>query len=153
LEQAQILKIIWMPTQQYLEEKIFPYFWDEKFDSAYWQFFRHLPIIEAGDHITIETSNGIFKVKYSTGKIEWIKDYFLAKKENLNQIFKSATLEISITNDNLAVITIQVFNDDKLPAEFYSILPQIKDCKGFLIDVRGMAAVAHTTLMLWHRPL
>jgi len=133
---CEIYKINGLPIQQYIEEKIFPYMWHEKFDSVYWNIFRLLPVIEAENEITIETINGIFKVKPTTEKIQWMKPFYFAKNENLTQVFKSDTLEVSVTDDNLAFITIPTFNDDNLPAQFYSILPQIKDCKGFLIDVR-----------------
>jgi len=133
---SEIISINEVPVQQYIEEKIFPYIWHEKFDSAYWQVFYLIPIIEAGNEITVETDKGIFNVKPSKEKIQWIKKITLAKNKNLTQIFKSSLLEVNITNDNLAVITIPSFMDDNLPNEFYGILPKIKDCKGFLIDLR-----------------
>jgi ribosomal protein S9 len=132
----EIHKINGLPIRQYIEEKIFPYIWHEKFDSAHWRVFNFLPVIEAGNEITIETSGGIFKVKPSTEKIQWVKKYSLTSNENFAQVFKSDTLKVSVTNDNLAVIAIPTFMDNELPAQFDSILPQIKDCKGFLIDVR-----------------
>jgi len=133
---CEIYSINGISMQQYIEEKIFPYIWHEKFDSAYWQIWNMIPIIEAGNEITIETDNGFFKVKPLKENIEWVKNYSFAINEKINQIYKTDILKVGVTHDNLAVITIPLFEDDNLPAEFYSILQQIKDCSGFLIDVR-----------------
>lgn len=133
---CEIYKVNELPIQQYIENKVFPYMWHKKFDSAYWIIWEMIPIIEAGNEITIETNNGTFTVKPYTEKIEWIKKYSLKVREKTNQIYNSNILEINKTNDNLAIIIIPSFMDNNLPAEFYNVFPKIKDCKGFLIDIR-----------------
>jgi len=134
---SEIFSINGMEIMKYIEDKIFPYMWHEKFDSAYWRIWKLIPIIEAGNLITLETDKGIFNIKPLIENIEWVKKYAFKTNENINQVYKSEMFTVSITKDNLAVITIPSFMDNKLPAEFYRILPQIKECTGFLIDVRG----------------
>ena len=133
---SEILEINGLPTQQYIEEKIFPYMWHEKFDSAYNQIFRLVPIIEAGNEIELKTDRGVFKIKPVTEKINWLKTYSFHNSEDLTWIVTSNILRVGITNDNIAVITIPTFADNNLPEQFYEILPKIKNCQGFLIDVR-----------------
>ena len=132
----EIISVNGLPVQKYIEEKIFPYIWHEKPDSAYWQIFNLLPVIEAGSEINIETDRGIFKVKPVRKKVQWVNKTVLKKNESLMEIHKSSTLEVYTTPDNLSVIIIPTFNDNNLPNEFYGILPKIKDSKGFLIDLR-----------------
>ena len=55
----------------------------------------------------------------------------------MTQLYASDALEVDVTGDNIAVITIPRFSDNTLPEQFYEILPEIKDCRGFLIDVRS----------------
>ena len=133
---SEVYSINGLPIHQYIEEKIFPYIWHEKFDSAYWNINYLITIIEAGNEMTIETNNGIIKVKPLIEKIEWVKEYPINLYKKSNQIFESNTLQVSITSDNLCVIVIQTFENNNLPVQFYNILHQIKNCKGFLIDVR-----------------
>jgi len=133
---CEVYKINGLPIQQYIEEKIFPYIWHEKFDSVYWWMWDLVPIIEDGNEIEIEIKNDVFKVKPLKEKIEWVKTFPFTIKENMNQIYKSDILEVSITQDNLSYIKIPLFTNDNLPTEFYGILPKIKDCNGFIIDVR-----------------
>jgi len=133
---SELLKINGLPTQQYIEENVFPYIWHEKFDSVYPQIWQFIPLIEAGEAIEIETGHGVFSVKPTTEEIQWAKEHTLTNGENLTRLYESSTLAVDLTDDNLAVITIPTFTDDTLPEQFYEILPEIQDCVGFLIDVR-----------------
>ena len=134
---CELLKINGLPTQQYIEERIFPYIWHEKLDSIYPQIWQLIPLIEAGEAIEIETENGIFSVKPAPAdEIHLLEKHALTNDEDLTRLYASDTLTVDVTDDNIAVITIPTFDDDTLPEQFYEILPEIKDCKGFLIDVR-----------------
>ena len=132
---SEVLKINGLPTQQYFEEKVFPYIWHEKLDSVYGEIWGLIPLIEAGEAIEIETGNGVFPVK-PVYEGRWTKSYTFTNDEDLTRLYASEPLDVDITGDNIAVITIPTFADNKLPKQFYKILPEIKDCRGFLIDVR-----------------
>ena len=133
---SEILKINGLPAQQYIEENIFPYIWHEKIDSAYGRIFEFIPIIEKGEAIKIETKNNTFLIKPTQEEIHWIRNTKWAHNEDLTQIYISDALEVSVTSDDIAVITIPTFMDNSLQTQFYKILPQIYECKGFIIDVR-----------------
>ena len=134
---CEILKINGLPTLQYLEEKIFPYIWHEKLDSAYGWIWWLIPFIEAGEAIEIETENGVFSVKPTTDEIHMLNRVRISydNSEDLTWLHLSNTLAVGVTDDNIAVIRIPTFSDNTLPKQFYAILPEIKDCRGFLIDV------------------
>lgn len=133
---SEILEINGTPIQQYIEEEVFPYIWHEKFDSVYDFTFMMIPIIEDGNEIELTTDNGVYRVKPTIDDIDWVRSFSFEYTEEVTQIHASDTLIVSITDDNIAVITIPTFSNDDLPNQFYGILPQIEDCKGFLIDVR-----------------
>lgn len=51
--------------------------------------------------------------------------------------FKSKGLTIQYTYDNIAILTLPTFMDDIMPQNFYNRLEQLKDFKGFIIDIRN----------------
>lgn len=134
----ELLAIEGLPAQQYFEERVFPYIWHEKLDSIYGNntLMWYIPIIEDGKALEITTSSGSYTVKAETDTIDWVRKDALEKGENLTELYSSGALTVHVTDDDIAVITIPTFTDDSLPDQFYDILPQIKDKKGFVIDVR-----------------
>lgn len=152
---SEILQINGMDFDTYMNEKILPYWWNIKPSSVYenvytlhWvdrsmgnnadqSIYLFIPIIEKNQDVTLATSNGTFAVPCVPRKIEWSLPYTLNCSEDLTEIFTSYGLKIHLTSDNIALITLPTFMDNEMPSNFYKQLENIKDCKGFVIDIRN----------------
>ena len=134
---TEVIKINGKDVNEYFTENVYPYFWHEKLDSAYWRVNNFLPLIEYGKELEITTEKQTFRIKATTKEIKWKDTVTVSIDEPLNSIFESEGLKVELTNDNIAVITIPTFDYENLQDEFYNILPKIDNCKGFIIDVRN----------------
>lgn len=151
---SEIYKINGMDFDTYMKEKILPYCWNIKLTSTYemlYTFTKYagidgnadnsayafIPIIEKNKDIELTTSNGIFTVAPCLRNINWSLPCKLKCSENLTEKFTSEGLIISYTDDNIAILTLPTFMDDSMPNNFYNKLEELKNCKGFVIDVRN----------------
>jgi hypothetical protein len=133
---SEIIEINNIPVFQYIKENIYPYCWHEK-DSGFSQVNLLLPLIEHGNELLIKTEYGTYKTLATCNTINWNKLVNIKPNDYLKKVFTSKTHTISLTDDNIAVINIPSFMDDSLPKEFYQNINKIKDCKGFIIDIRN----------------
>jgi hypothetical protein len=148
---SEILEINGMCFDQYMKEKVLPYCWNAKPSSSYEMLYTFsvlsddadknaytlIPVLERNSEINLLTSNGSFRIKPVPRRVNWSLPVRLKCSEELTEIFSSEGLIIQLTKDNIAVITMPTFMDDHMPENFYRLLNQIKNCKGFIIDVRS----------------
>jgi len=133
---SEICAINGMDFDGYIKEKILPYCWNIKLSSVYETLYSFIPVIEKYKDIEFDTSNGKFTVSPCSGNIDWSLPQKLNCGERLTQTFTSDGLIISHSDDNIAVLTLPTFMDDEMPRNFYKHLDELKDCRGFVIDVR-----------------
>lgn len=88
-----------------------------------------------GEKIFLETNNGSFTIEKNSD-VKTVGGSTFKDFEPLKSVFSSNTHRICITEDNIAYIAIPTFSDWELKKEFYANLPLIKNCRGFIIDVR-----------------
>ncbi len=148
---SEILAIGGMDFDRYMKEKILPYCWNKKLTSSYKKLYAfsqltgegdknaytYIPIIEKNQAITLTTTNGEYRIKPVTRDAKWSLPGILTGKNKLKEIFRSEGLTISLTEDQIAVLTLPTFMDNDMPSNFYRHLASLKSCKGFIIDVRG----------------
>ena len=135
----EILTINGVSVTEYISNIIYPYCWHAKEDSASWQINQLLPIVEYQKEIELRTLSGLFLIKATDKEIKWKQNVGMKPIEKLTEIFSSRTHTISITDDNIAVISIPTFMEDDLGREFYENMPKIKNCNGYIIDIRNNA--------------
>lgn len=139
---SEIISVDGILLEEYLEEKVYPYIWHEKIDSKFKFGFLGYMIscLQDNKPFTIETNNGSFEITKNQ-EVETIDgDIFpdFIKANELKPIFRSESHSIFLTNDNIGYINIPTFKSGKrLKEELYNNIHLIKDCKGFIIDVRG----------------
>ncbi|MCL2405998.1 MAG: S41 family peptidase [Defluviitaleaceae bacterium] len=148
---SEIYKLNGVEFNKYMNEKIMPYCWNIKPTSTYellypfWGIdenadknaYAFISIIEENKDIELETSSGKFVVTPGSANNNWALPQKLNGSEKLDEIFSSKGLIISYTHDNIAVITLPTFMDEDMPENFYSQLNTLKNCRGFVIDVRN----------------
>jgi Periplasmic protease len=128
---------------EYIEKNLFPYHWHEKYDTAcdYLDFMLRRGITE--DEVTLELEyDGEVKtvsVKRWNLSIEknWVYGDAAPKpSEAFDEVYSSDSHSIKMTNDNIAVITIEGFDNDSLREEFYANFPILQKARGYIIDIR-----------------
>ncbi|MCL2772439.1 MAG: S41 family peptidase [Oscillospiraceae bacterium] len=138
---AIIKKINGIEVDGYIEKNIFPYIWHEKYDSCYGQLQAFIRMGEENSEVEFGISedgvNRNIKVKRVKGKRDWAyKSPVIKSTEELEELYKSDSHTINKTKDDIAIITISTFMNDKLPEEFYANQKILENMRGFVIDVR-----------------
>lgn len=138
---SEITHIQGLPINEYIEKYVYPFYWHELPESL----FACNDCIEASimfnfgvdEQINIVTNKGEFNFKMShTAETVWA-DTEVKYPEPLDEHFRSESLVISLTKDNIAVIEIFDFYHPEITKEFAENIEFLKDCNGYIIDVRG----------------
>ena len=137
-----IKKINGIGIDEYIEKNIYPYIWHEKKDSADFRINNFLSSGAAGSVAEFETEHDgkieTIALTRTKGDVDWVYDNAMTKSsENMQQEYKSDSHSIALTDDNIAIITIETFGNDKLPEEFYANQKILENMRGFIIDVRN----------------
>ena len=135
---SKVLRINDIEIGEYIETKLFPYCWHEKPDSAYDYLNFLIRWVENGRDLKIETDNGTFIAERVFGDTNpnYTGGYAPSCAEFVNEIYSSASHTIKSTADDIVYIKIPNFYNDLLPEQFAVNVGKIKDCKGFIIDLR-----------------
>jgi C-terminal processing protease CtpA/Prc len=136
-----IKKVNGIEMDEYAEKHIYPYIWHEKKDSTdYWinLFLSNGP---AGSSVELELENDgrteTVVLTRSKGDTDWFYNHSKpVPDENLREEYKSDSHRIAMTEDNIAVITIDTMSNDNLQNEFYSNFSLLEKARGYIIDVR-----------------
>ncbi|MDR0293972.1 MAG: hypothetical protein LBH95_07470 [Oscillospiraceae bacterium] len=142
-----IKRVNGLEMEEYAKKYIYPYIWHEKTDSADFWIDKFLRSGKAGSQVELEMGNdGKVETAVLTrtyGATDWAYDtrgfVYDAKGtpgENLRQVYKSDSHCIAVTEDNIAVITIDTMMNDNLPKEFSANLPLLETARGYVIDIR-----------------
>jgi C-terminal processing protease CtpA/Prc len=137
-----IKKVNGINMDEYAVQNIYPYIWHEKKDSSdFWidRFFRNGSV---GSSVELELENDgkIETVSLTRSKedTDWFYDSLKLKlNESLRKEYKSDSHQISITEDGIAVITIDTMMNNNLPDEFYANFPLLEKARGYIIDIRN----------------
>ena len=135
---SELIAINDIPINEYLDKYIFPYCWHEIKSHAIYQMQMILPLVEYKKEVKFTTSNGEFILKATNQEQTWENAWYnMYLKEKRETLFASdnGTLHISKTHDDIAIITIPTFTNECLIEEFYSMLPELSKCKGYVIDL------------------
>lgn len=138
---SEITHIQGLPINEYIKKYVYPFYWHELPETL----FACNDCTEASimfsfgvdETINITTSKGEFSFKMSdTDEITWA-DTTVKYPEALDEHFRSESLVISLTEDNIAVIEIFDFYHADIVEEFAKNIEFLKNCVGYIIDVRS----------------
>ncbi len=138
---SKVTHIRGLPITEYIEKYVFPFYWHELPESL----FACYNCIESSimfnfgvdEPITIAAKRGEFTFKMSDNSETVCADTEVKNPEPLDECFRSESLVISLTKDKIAVIEIYDFYHEKITREFAENIGLLKDCKGYIFDVRG----------------
>ena len=138
---SEIAHIQGLPIREYIEKYVYPFYWHELPESL----FSCYDCIEASvmfnfgvdEPITVTTDRGELIFKMSEPAETFWAELCVKAPEPLDERFRSESLVISLTKDNIAVIEIFDFYHAEITREFAENIGLLKGCAGYIIDVRG----------------
>ncbi len=136
---AEILSVNGREMEKYLGEVLYPLAWHE---SKTFRFFYGLLgyVIGCTEHgtVMIGTDKGEFSVVVGeeTETVEKNLCVTLPEIKRAKNVCSSENLDIVVTEDNIGIIGFHACTRD-VKENLYQNAAQLKDCRGFLIDVRA----------------
>ncbi len=140
---SRIKEIDGTKINEYIREKCYPYIWHGNEDACGNAAMIELIYGRAGSEadILFETDGKSYSVKLKrvdANAIKWHVHNAPAKQDPEGRIIlDDEACKIEITGDGIAVIKITTFMDDSIPEKIYGKFEELKNAKGYLIDVRG----------------
>jgi C-terminal processing protease CtpA/Prc len=129
---SEIIKVNNISTVEFVKDSIFPYIgaatshW--KFSKSVNEMFYGIP--QSTVNVTVKTPEG------KENEVEMVR----GKKEEMVDITPFAPMSIKIMNDNIGYIhfaSCQPNYRQTIDSVFLSWIPQLRNCKGLIVDVRG----------------
>ena len=135
---AEILSVNGRELEEYLDEVLYPLAWHESKTSRF--FYGLLGyVIGCTEHgiVTIGTDRGEFPVVVGedTETVEKNLCVTLPEIKRAKDVCSSENLDIVVTEDNIGIIRFHACASD-VKENLYQNAAQLKDCRGFIIDVR-----------------
>ena len=140
---STLVKIDGTDVDEYVRENCLPYFWHAHGDACGITAASEIMTGRRGSSAvyTFEKDGKPFDIRLERedpSKITWHKPEYAARAEDgLRQVSGSDTYQVRITDDGIAVIRMVSFMDDSMPEKIYACFDELKNAKGYIIDVRG----------------
>lgn len=135
-----IKKINNIDIYDYIKENIYPYIWHEKEESCVHQVINFIlrGAINSEVELLLENDNEQYTVilTRTNKEINYCYPSTQFNSETLTTVFESNSHTIKMTNDNIAIITIDSMMNDELGEEIFKNFDLLKKAKGYIIDVR-----------------
>jgi C-terminal processing protease CtpA/Prc len=140
---SKIKAINGVEINEYIREKCYPYIWHGNEDACGNAATIELIYGRAGseEELLFEKDGNSYSVKLKrvdANGIKWHVYNAAAKQDTESRIIlDDESCKIELTGDGIAVIKITTFMDDSVPQKIYDKFEELKNAKGYLIDVRG----------------
>jgi len=140
---STLVKIDGIDIHDYIKEYCYPYFWHANEDACGIFLLNSLVFGRRGSGavFTFVKDGKQFEVRLERvdhSKIVWHKTD-ITPHASISQrlISKSDVHTIHITDDEIAIIRIASFDDDSMTGKIYSCFDELKNAKGYILDIRG----------------
>lgn len=138
---SEITHIQGLPIGEYIEKYVYPYYWHELPESLFacYDCIETSVLFNFGvdEPVTVMTGRGEFTFKMNEPAETIWAEFDVKAPEPLDERFRSESLVISLTKDNIAVIEIFDFYHAEITMEFAENIALLKGCTSYVIDVRG----------------
>ena len=128
---------------EYIRENCYPYFWHANEEACSVNVLNELVFGRRGSKavFTFEKDGRRFDVpleRTEPSRIVWRKAEEIAGTgASLRTVSSSDVHTVQMTEDGIAVIRIVSFMDNAMPDKIYACFDELKNAKGYVIDVRG----------------
>ncbi|MCL2363577.1 MAG: S41 family peptidase [Defluviitaleaceae bacterium] len=135
-----IKKIDGQDIRKYVHDKIFPYIWHEKIDSASWDINHYITNGPLGSQVVFELEydgqTNTITLERTKGDTDWLYNDDFQALEKIEEVYTSDSHKIEMTHDGIAIITIDTMMNDDLPKEIHANFPLFKNARGYVLDIR-----------------
>ena len=132
-----------MDIGEYIREKCYPYIWHSNEEACGRAVMIELLYGKAGSEavLTLEKDGKEFDVRMQRVDATGIKWYAsgmpVPKTIPGEMLLNEESVKLQMTEDGIAIITISTFMDDSVPGKIYEKFDELRQAKGYIIDVRG----------------
>lgn len=135
-------KIDGIDAQVYIRETCYPYFWHGNEAACSLPAMNEILFGRNGSKntFTFEKDGKTFDVtleRSEPSKLKWVKTDYSIKPDSSIKIISSSKSYVVYLKDDVAVIKIMTFADDSVPGKIYECFEELKNAKGYIVDVRG----------------
>lgn len=140
---SRLKKVNGIDVYEYLRENCYPYIWHANEESCSINAVNELIYGRLGtsDSFTFEKDNEEFEIaleRVDPTKVTWAVTGAVRQNKYENKLIcKSDTAKVYMTDENIAVIKIISFVDGSLPQKVFDCFDDIKNAKGYIIDLRA----------------
>ena len=140
---STLTKIDGVDIHDYIKENCYPFFWHANEDACGVFVLNSLVFGRRGSGavFTFTKAGRQFEVRLERvdpSKIVWHKTDITPQTSISQRLISSSDVHtIHITDDGIAMIRLSSFDDDSMPGKFCSCFDELKNAKGYILDVRG----------------
>ena len=140
---STLIKIDGKDIRDHVKENCYPYLWHANEAACGVFVLNELVFGRRGSSavFTFEKDERRFDVRLERSdpsKIVWYKPEPVPQSSAAQRLISSSgDHAVQITDDGIAIIRIASFNDDLMPRKIYSCFDELKNSKGYILDVRG----------------
>ena len=140
---STLVRIDGTDIHDYIKEYCYPYIWHANEDACGIFILNSLVFGRRGSGavFTFAKDGREFEVRLdrvAPSKIVWCKTDIVPQSVISQRLISSSEVHtVQITDDGIAMIRIASFDDDTMPGKIYSCFDELKNAKGYILDVRG----------------
>ena len=140
---STLVRIDGTDIHDYIKEYCYPYIWHANEDACGIFILNSLVFGRRGSGavFTFAKDGREFEVRLDRvvpSKIVWCKTDIVPQSVISQKLISSSEVHtVQITDDGIAMIRIASFDDDTMPGKIYSCFDELKNAKGYILDVRG----------------
>lgn len=140
---STLVRIDGTDIHDYIKEYCYPYIWHANEDACGIFILNSLVFGRRGSGavFTFAKDGREFEVRLdrvAPSKIVWCKTDIVPQSVISQKLISSSEVHtVQITDDGIAMIRIASFDDDTMPGKIYSCFDELKNAKGYILDVRG----------------
>ena len=140
---STLVRIDGTDIHDYIKEYCYPYIWHANEDACGIFILNSLVFGRRGSGavFTFAKDGREFEVRLdrvAPSKIVWCKTDIVPQSVISQSLISSSEVHtVQITDDEIAMIRIASFDDDTMPGKIYSCFDELKNAKGYILDVRG----------------
>jgi len=135
-----VKKIDGQDIHEYVKQRIFPYIWHEKPDSVGWRINDFISKGPRSSGVCVELDDdGMIDTVMLTrtkGDVDWLYNGSFTAPETMKMVYQSDSHQIEMTNDGIAIITINTMTNNDLPTELHANFTLLTKARGYILDIR-----------------
>ena len=138
-----LIEIDGVDAAEYIRNNCYPYIWHANENACGVATMNELMFGRRGSGAVFTFANDGRQFEIQLNRIDpstikWSQKMYATPKDySLRTIGSSDVHKVAMTDDGIAVIKMTSFQDDSMPGKIYENYEELKEAKGYIVDVRG----------------